>query len=205
MRAIRAGNYPEVAAAHAGIHPATYYRWMERGELAGNAAEDEPFRRFRSEVERALADAEAAAVGLIGKAARDGDSRAATWLLERRFSERWGRTRAPAEPTRPTRRCAAQTSETARSSACSRRRWRDALSPGVRARAEAESRSSKRGSGGDVWSPRRVYATGASTPDPREAGVLSASASQLSEFQSHRSPKPVTRADAATRASVAGG
>ena len=98
VRAIRAGNYPEVAAAHAGIHPATYYRWMERGALAGNAAEDEPFRRFRSEVERALADAEAAAVALIGKAARDGDSRAATWLLERRFSERWGSTRAPAQP-----------------------------------------------------------------------------------------------------------
>ena len=98
VRAIRAGNYPEVAVAHAGIHPATYYRWMERGALEGEAVEDDPFRRFRSDVERALADAEAAAVALIGKAARDGDSRAATWLLERRFAERWGRTRAPAQP-----------------------------------------------------------------------------------------------------------
>lgn len=64
---------------------------MERGELAGDAVEDDPYRHFRAEVERAIADAEAAVVTLIVKAARDGDSRAATWLLERRFSERWGR------------------------------------------------------------------------------------------------------------------
>ncbi len=91
VRAIRAGNYPAVAAAHTGVHPSTYYRWMERGELDGDAPEDDPYRRFRAEVERAIADAEAAEVGLVLKAARDGDWRAAAWLLERRFSERWGR------------------------------------------------------------------------------------------------------------------
>ena len=72
VRAIRAGNYPEVAARHAGLHPATYYRWMERGALQGDAPEDDPYRQFRSEVERALADAEAAVVGLLFKAARRG-------------------------------------------------------------------------------------------------------------------------------------
>ena len=91
VRAIRAGNYPEVAAGHAGIHAATYYRWMERGELEGDAPEDDPYRQFRAEVERALADSEAAEVGLVVKAARDGDWRAAAWLLERRFGDRWGR------------------------------------------------------------------------------------------------------------------
>ncbi|HEV2773893.1 MAG TPA: hypothetical protein VGV57_13895 [Thermoleophilaceae bacterium] len=91
VRAIRAGNYPEVAAGHAGIHAATYYRWMERGALEGEAGEDDPYRQFRSEVERAIADSEAAEVGLVIKAARDGDWRAAAWLLERRFSDRWGR------------------------------------------------------------------------------------------------------------------
>jgi len=90
-RAIRAGNYPEVAARHAGIHPATYYRWMERGELEGDAPEDDPYRSFRAEVERALADAEAGEVGLIIQSAKAGDWRAAAWLLERRFGERWGR------------------------------------------------------------------------------------------------------------------
>ena len=91
VRAIRAGNYPEVAAAHAGIHPATHYRWMERGALEGDAPEDDPYRHYRAEVERALADSEAAEVGLIVKAARDGDWRAAAWVLERRFGDRWGR------------------------------------------------------------------------------------------------------------------
>ncbi len=91
VRAIRAGNYPEVAARHAGVHPSTYYRWMERGALEGEAPEDDPYRHFRSEVDRAIADAEAAEVGLVVKAARDGDWRAAAWLLERRFGDRWGR------------------------------------------------------------------------------------------------------------------
>ncbi len=100
VRAIRAGNYPEVAAAHAGVHPATYYRWMERGELGGDAVEDDPYRRFRAGVERAIADAEAAEVALIVQAARGGSWQAAAWLLEHRFAERWGRTRPPAEPER---------------------------------------------------------------------------------------------------------
>ncbi len=64
---------------------------MERGALEGEAAEDDPYRGLRSEVERAIADAEAGEVGLVIKAARDGDWRAAAWLLERRFGERWGR------------------------------------------------------------------------------------------------------------------
>jgi len=90
-RAIRAGNYPEVAARHAGVHPSTYYRWLERGGLDGDAPEDDPYRRFRAEVERALADAEAAEVALIAQAARSGSWQAAAWLLERRHPDRWGR------------------------------------------------------------------------------------------------------------------
>jgi hypothetical protein len=61
------------------------------GCTRGRRPRDDPYRRFRSEVERAIADAEAAEVTLIVKAARDGDWRAAGWLLERRFSDRWGR------------------------------------------------------------------------------------------------------------------
>jgi len=90
-RAIRAGNYPEVAARHAGVHPSTYYRWLERGGLDGEAPEDDPYRHFRAEVERALADSEAAEVGLIAQAARGGTWQAGAWLLERRFPDRWGR------------------------------------------------------------------------------------------------------------------
>jgi transposase len=98
VRAIRAGNFPDVAARHAGIHPATYHRWMERGAPGRDAAADAPFRRFRSEVERALADAEAAQVGLILQAARAGRWQAAAWLLERRFPARWGRGEIRGDP-----------------------------------------------------------------------------------------------------------
>ena len=34
VRAVRAGNYPKVAARAAGISPTTYYRWMSEGEKA---------------------------------------------------------------------------------------------------------------------------------------------------------------------------
>ena len=97
VRALRAGNFPDVAARHAGVHPATYYRWMERGAPARDAPEDAPYRRFRAEVERALADAEAAGVGLILQSARGGSWQAAAWLLERRFSARWRPGSAPVE------------------------------------------------------------------------------------------------------------
>ncbi len=63
---------------------------MERGALAGEAPEDDPYRHFRAEVERALADAEAAEVALIAQAARGGDWRAAAWVLGHRFPQRWG-------------------------------------------------------------------------------------------------------------------
>ena len=49
----------------------------QRGELAGEDPEDHPYRHFRAEVERALADAEAAEVALIVQSARTGDWRAA--------------------------------------------------------------------------------------------------------------------------------
>lgn len=98
MRALRAGNFAEVAARHAGVHPATYYRWMERGAPGSDAPADEPYRQFRAEVERALADAEALYVGLIVKAGQEGHWQAASFLLERRFPERWRRPPSRATP-----------------------------------------------------------------------------------------------------------
>jgi hypothetical protein len=90
VRALRAGNFPDVAARHAGVHPATYRRWMQRGDPAGEDPEDEPFRRFRAEVERALADAEMLYLGLVARAAQDGSASAGQWVLERRWRGRWG-------------------------------------------------------------------------------------------------------------------
>jgi hypothetical protein len=74
---IRAGNTVQVAAQAAGICRRTFHLWMAR--------DDDPYRAFRAAVEQARADAEAS---LVARAAR-GNWRAAAFLLEQRFPERW--------------------------------------------------------------------------------------------------------------------
>jgi transposase len=86
VTAIRAGSYAEQAAAYAGVHRATYYRWLAQGkDTARGACHD-----FYEAVTRAEAEAEVAAVLTIRRAATK-HYQAATWWLERRFPQRWGR------------------------------------------------------------------------------------------------------------------
>ncbi len=89
-RAIKAGNYPGVAAKSAGISEPTFYRWMEEGR----ASESGPHREFYDAVERAEAESEALAVAWISKA-MPVEWRAAMAVLERRFGERWARRDRP--------------------------------------------------------------------------------------------------------------
>lgn len=86
--AIRAGNYAKVAAEMAGIGETTYYRWLEEGQKEGAT---KVYREFWESIKRAEADAEVAAVALIRQAANNGTWQAASWLLERKHGERWGR------------------------------------------------------------------------------------------------------------------
>ena len=86
--AIRAGNYAKVAAEMAGIGETTYYRWLEEGQKVGAS---KVYREFWESIKRAEADAEVAAVALIRQAANNGTWQAASWLLERKHGERWGR------------------------------------------------------------------------------------------------------------------
>jgi hypothetical protein len=69
--ALRAGNTRESAALYAGIHKATFYRWM-----AASAT-------LRDAVEKAEADAEVAAVATV-RQAFGSNWQAAAWWLERR-------------------------------------------------------------------------------------------------------------------------
>jgi transposase-like protein len=85
VRAIRAGNYGEVAARAAGISRSTYYRWMERGR-EGEAI----YCDFADAVSGAEADAEVEAVARIRQAMPD-DWRACAHYLERRHPDRWRR------------------------------------------------------------------------------------------------------------------
>jgi hypothetical protein len=74
---IRAGNSPDLAAEATGIGRATFFRWQANK------------RPFRLAVEQARAEAEAILVGRVQKAAQAGSWRAACWLLERQWPERW--------------------------------------------------------------------------------------------------------------------
>ena len=85
--AIRAGNYLETAAAFVGIDPSTLHRWLKRGRTERKGARHE----FAAAVDKALADSEAMAVARVSKAASEGIWQASSWLLERRFRDKWGR------------------------------------------------------------------------------------------------------------------
>lgn len=86
--AIRAGNYLETSAAFAGIDKSTLYAWLRKGAAAKRGIHVE----FSRAIEKAMADAEARDVALIGKAAADGTWQASAWRLERKYPDRWGRT-----------------------------------------------------------------------------------------------------------------
>lgn len=90
VTSLRSGNYDYIAAQAAGIHIATFHRWMERGEDRGddNLPEDEPYREFREAVTRAQTEAEETLVKRWAKHAIT-DWRAARDLLARRHPERW--------------------------------------------------------------------------------------------------------------------
>lgn len=86
ISAISAGNYYQAACAFAGIHYATFRKWMARGSEARHGK----FREFREAVLNACAGAEVRIVAQWQQhipqnwqAARD--------FLERRFPARWSK------------------------------------------------------------------------------------------------------------------
>lgn len=94
---IEQGMRPQDAAIASGISRSTFHSWMARGRQARDAAErdelsaaEEPFLDFLDAVERALTVPEMRAVAVIQDSAAKGSWRAAAWLLERRWPERWG-------------------------------------------------------------------------------------------------------------------
>ena len=87
VSAIEEGNYAKVAAESAGIDESTFYRWMREGETAQSGK----MRQFYQSVTRAQGESETTLLSRVSKASKE-DWRAATWLLERRFSSRWANT-----------------------------------------------------------------------------------------------------------------
>lgn len=104
VEAVRAGNFPAVAARYAGISPRTLRRWMARGRREPKGR----YREFHDAVRHAESLAEIRAVAMLQKQMQ-GNWRAALTFLERKFPSRWGkrdRTRVELATARPMVRAA---------------------------------------------------------------------------------------------------
>jgi hypothetical protein len=84
--ALRDGIYAEQAAAVAGVHRATYYRWLAQGREASTGI----YHDFYDAVVHAEAESELAAIRIV-RVAAEKHWQAAGWWLERRYPHRWGR------------------------------------------------------------------------------------------------------------------
>ncbi len=81
VQAITIGTHRQDAAEYAGIDAATFRRWMTRGL----EEPDGPYSEFRTAIVEAEARAKITAMGCITKAARDGDWKAASWWLQKKY------------------------------------------------------------------------------------------------------------------------
>lgn len=90
VEALASGCYRETAAEHAGIHVATFYRWIEQGEADIEHDRKSAHRELCEAIQEAEAKAELEALQAIKKAG--GKSwQAHAWFLERKKPDRWGR------------------------------------------------------------------------------------------------------------------
>jgi transposase-like protein len=88
--ALSLGAWVEDAARSAGIHPATFYAWMDRGEAEFGNGEATEFSEFYEDATRARVQGRIVAVGHLRRAMPE-DWRAAAWYLERSDPANWGR------------------------------------------------------------------------------------------------------------------
>ena len=113
IKALLAGSHVATAARCAGVHPATFYRWIERGDPNGTGRADRPYRVFAARVDQTMAEAEVRQLALINKAGETrwartpGCSRAATLSAganPRRNAKRPPAPPAPGAATHPAQR-----------------------------------------------------------------------------------------------------
>jgi hypothetical protein len=124
LMAVRAGNYPEVAARWAGISAATYYRWLRDPRP--------PYAAVRAALAMADAELEAEVIGNLVRLSRT-STRAAAFILSRRWPERWAQLRR-LPPEAPSD---AQTTPASPGHIVARRFPTSELVAGVRAQANA--------------------------------------------------------------------
>jgi hypothetical protein len=83
---IKLGNYTTTVCQYLGIDQTTWYRWIREGKTARSGLK----KQFYQTIKESEAHAEIRNVGILQKAVND-DWHAASWYLERKFPERWGR------------------------------------------------------------------------------------------------------------------
>jgi hypothetical protein len=95
LEALDAGLFVCMAAAWAGIGERTARRWLARGKA--DEATDTPsnYLQLWQAAQIAQAIATDRALRVINRAIRDGDWKAAAWMLEHRWTERWGNPNPP--------------------------------------------------------------------------------------------------------------
>jgi len=86
--AVRRGLTYKNAASYAGISYATLNRWRIEGRERDDESE---ICQFWKALQQANGEAAFRLIGCIDSAAEAGDWKAATWILERRFPDDWGK------------------------------------------------------------------------------------------------------------------
>jgi transposase len=86
IRSIAHGNYPDIAAAAAGVSKPTFIKWLKRG----GREESGRYHDFVDAVSEAEAVAEERIIKRIDRAGKS-DWRADAWRAEHRFPDRWAR------------------------------------------------------------------------------------------------------------------
>ena len=81
------GNYIKDVYPIFGIGEVTWYRWLREGEAAKSGLK----RQFWQAIKKAEKEAIIKNVGIIQKAAEEGNWQAAAWWLERKYFQDWGR------------------------------------------------------------------------------------------------------------------
>lgn len=91
FEALKRGATIAVACQSAGVSDRTVSEWIRRGEGRDRRKSTKEYAEFAVQVQKAIADSEMALLTKVQQGARN-DWRAASWILERRFSERWAST-----------------------------------------------------------------------------------------------------------------
>jgi len=93
---LSAGNYIETACRSVNLPRGTFDTWHAKGRRG-----EKPYADFVERIDQARALGEIAKVAKV-TAAADDDWRAAAWLLERQYPDRWGKASITARPHRAT-------------------------------------------------------------------------------------------------------